>query len=101
MAKRKNFKELKSEYYGLLNDVQALENRISQRLLDLCQQNPDVLIKTITLDSGEVVNITSSRICDPDYIKKCLNTDLRLLYIELIEKSVEAKQPFVQTTIKL
>jgi len=48
MANRKSGKEFRNDYNDLLLKKRALENRIIDRAINLCQDHPDIMIGKIT-----------------------------------------------------
>jgi len=93
---RKTVKEYRKEYQDLQNKVKALNMRISDRLLELCKQNPEASV-TRHADDGTIIKASS--IGYKNYIIG-ITIDVQLKYIEAIEKYLEEQQPYKQATIE-
>jgi hypothetical protein len=95
---RKTAKVYRKELEYLERNIENLKKRISERLLELCKQNPEapVAIKT-KFDGGDTIFAKS--INNANYIQ-FISVDTRLNFIEVIEKYLEEQQPYKQTTIE-
>jgi hypothetical protein len=91
--KRKTAADYRLEYLGLQKDLESLEERIADRLIDLCKRFPDAPIKKDIKFGGTVSakSIVSSRnwiLCQP--------VSTLLVYIEAIEDYLKSKEVYVQ-----
>lgn len=88
MANRKSGKEFRNDYNDLVLKKRALENRIIDRAIGLCQYHPDVILGKIT---------------DAKYFRtyhfeqpQSLTIEDYLKVIETIEKHLASQYPYQQ-----
>lgn len=93
MSKRKNVNDWRKAWRNSIAKTQKIEEEITQRLIDLCIQHPDVPIGS-KADAGQTI-IKAKSIGSPIYIRG-LDTSGKLLYIEIIEKYLVEQHPHQQ-----
>jgi hypothetical protein len=90
---RKTAKDYRKDRNDLQNKVKALESRISERLLTLCNLFPDA-----TVAKMQDTDIKAKTIGDINYIVS-LDIDVQIQYIENIEKYIADMNPIKQSEI--
>ena len=93
---RKTAKEYKIELKSLEHQIQILKQRISNRLLELCKQNPEA---SVALHADGYTIIKASSIGNANYIIG-ITMDVQLKWIEAIEKYLTDQFPYKQTKIE-
>lgn len=93
MTNRKSGKDWRKAYNDAKAKVIKIENQITDRLVELCKANPDVIVG-IQADS-EHTEIKAKSIQDITYIET-MTTEVRLIYIEIIEKALADAHPYQQ-----
>jgi len=96
MTKRPTAQEYKGQYEDIVSDLNVLESKITQRLIDLCKLNPEVPVaRKADLDK----TIIKAKSLNAYYITN-LSIQERLQYIYIIEQYLQEQHPHKQTEIK-
>jgi hypothetical protein len=91
---RKTAKTYRKEYLDLQKQIAGLEARIHDRLIKIATKNPDAVI-----DIKGGVEIKAKTLTGFNGWTTSLTIDIKLHYIETIEKWLAAQQPVIQAEI--
>lgn len=95
MANRKSAKDWRKAHANVLAKLNRVENRITMRLLELCERHPDIPVGT-----NENTIIKAKTIANINYLIE-LNIDAQIKYIEIIEEYLASLHPYKQLTLDL
>lgn len=95
---RKSGKDLKAEYEDLIAKKTALENKITNRLIELCRTNPEAIINEFHGEDGKI--LIKAKSYNESYINFYLTYEERVNTIIAIEKWLADQHPHKQTTIE-
>jgi len=93
MAERNSAKDWRKAYGNAKAKVTRIETQITERLVELCNAHPDVIVGTQA--DLERTPIKANSIKDLNYIQG-MYTETRLAFIEIIEKALADAHPHQQ-----
>ena len=100
MTKRKTAEDYRRELHSLKLEELAIQKRIRTRFLDLCKQNPDVVLYQIVDATNKNVPVLAGWFCDDSPVRiPTLDTNAQLRFIEVIEKHLANQHPHKQLEI--
>jgi hypothetical protein len=95
---RKSGKDLKAEFEDLIVKKTALENKITNRLIELCRTNPEAIVNEFQGEDGKI--LIKAKSYTNNYIKNYFTHEERIDLIIAIEKWLADQHPHKQTTIE-
>ena len=103
MKNKATAQDYRREMNNLLNKIEKLQQESITRLHSLCCQYPDVPIALIKDENGVgLTDIKAKSFVEPKQSKKfieSLDFDVRIMYIETVEKWLADQHPHVQLSI--